>query len=138
MSFVFKLVTPDGIAYEDEIEKVAVPTLSGEIMIHEGHAPLVSVLSSGPLEITKKEGSSNHLAVSGGVLEVRHTGQVYVLSDMAIRAEHIDDEQIKNAQKRAEELLKRQKDVEDVDFARLQAMIDREMAKVNVGNKYRK
>lgn len=138
MAFVFKLVTPTGIAYEDEIENVSVPTLAGEIMIYEGHAPLISVLASGALEIFKKNDNIVALAVSGGVVEVRHTGDVFVLSDMAVRAENINDKEIKAARERADRLIEQQKESEDIDFARIQAAIDRELVKISVGNQYRK
>ncbi len=136
--FTFKLVTPAGVAYEDEIEKVEVPTLDGNIEIHEGHAVLVSVVASGELIVHKGNNESTPLAISGGVVEVRESGEVYILADMAIRAEDIDIQKAEEARARAEQLLEEQKNVEDVDFARIQAMIDREMTKINVGNKYRK
>jgi F-type H+-transporting ATPase subunit epsilon len=136
--FSFKLVTPSGVAYQDDIEKVSVPTMAGDIEILEGHNVLVSVVASGELTVHKGKGESTPLAVSGGVVEVREGGEVYVLADMAIRADEIDVKKAEEARARAEELLKEQKNVEDVDFARIQAMIDREMTKINVGNKYRK
>jgi len=34
--------------------------------------------------------------------------------------------------------MKQHEDAADVDFARLQAVIDREMARISVGNTYRK
>ena len=138
MNFSFQVVTPSGVAYAETIEKISLPTTSGEIMVYEGHAPLVSVLGSGEMIITKEKGSEGlSMAVSGGVVEMRHTGELVVLTDMALRADDIDVEEAEKARKRAEELLKEQKDVEDIDFARIQAMIDREMAKIQVGNKYR-
>ncbi len=139
MAFVFKLVTPNGVAFEDDIDSVAVPTMAGQIMIYEEHAPLVSVLSSGVLEITQKDKTEpTPIAMSGGVVEVRHTGEVYVLADMALRGEQISEEQMKAARERADELIKEQKDAQDVDFARIQAAIDRELATISVGKKYKK
>ena len=78
------------------------------------------------------------LAVSQGVLEVRSGNKVVVLTDTAERAEHIDLDVAEAARARAEEVMKGMKNVEDVDFARVQASLEREMARLRVGKKYRK
>ncbi len=138
MSFEFKVVTPEGTTYQDNIKKVSVPTTGGDIVVLEGHGQLVSTLGSGELTITKQDDHDVSLAVTGGVLEVRATGEVYILADNAERAEDIDLDRAKKARDRAEELLKQQENIADVDFARMQAMINRETTRINVGNKYRK
>jgi F-type H+-transporting ATPase subunit epsilon len=133
----FKIVSPQGIVYESEIDKVTIPTQAGQITVLPRHAPLVSVLRPGEL-IVHKEGTIYGLAVSGGILEIRPTGEMIILADTAERAEDIDVERAESARKRAEELLKQQENVADVDFARLQAAIEKELARVSVAKKYRK
>ena len=132
----FKVVTPHGVTYEDNVEKVSIPTMAGDIEILENHAALVSVLAPGELVIHKDDHTVN-LAVSGGIIEMRPTGELYILADTAERAEDIDVERADAARKRAQELLKQQKNVADVDFARIQAMIEKETVRLSVGNKYR-
>ncbi len=138
MSFEFKVVTPEGVAYQDNIEKVSVPTAGGEIEVLQDHGQLVATLGSGELIITKQDGAEVPLAVTGGVLEVRTSGEVYILADNAERAQDIDIGRAEQARKRAEELIEQQEDIADVDFARMQAMIARETTRINVGNKYTK
>ena len=133
----FKIVTPEGIVYEDSIDKVTIPTQQGAITVYPEHAPLVSVLRPGPLTIHKGKDTVD-LAVSGGFLEIRRSSEVYVLADTAERAEHIDISRAEEAHRRAQELLKQQKDVDDVQFARIQASIEKELNRISVGNKYRK
>jgi len=135
-SITFKIVTPEGIKYEDVIEKVTIPTKAGAITVYPEHAPLVSILRAGELNI-HKDGNVTNLAIAGGFFEIRPNSQVYVMADTAERAEEIDLERAQQARERAEELMKQQHDMEDVDFARIQAMIDREMARISVGNKYK-
>lgn len=136
--FDFKVVTPDGVTYQDEVIRVTIPTTQGEIMILEGHAQLIATLGSGELIIDKKDIDDIHLAVTGGVVEVRETGEVYVLADNAERAEDIDLDRAKEARARAEKLLKEYDDLGDDDFARIQVMLRREATRISVGNKYRK
>lgn len=136
MSFSFTIVTPQGVTYQDKVEQVSIPTIDGEITVLEGHATLITVLKPGELRIGKAEYSVS-VAVSGGVVEMRHTGEMYVLADTAERAEHIDLERAEAAKKRAEELLHQVQQIDGVEFARMQAMLEKEMARVRIGKKYR-
>lgn len=134
----FKIVTPEGVTYSDDtVESVSIPTSTGQITVLQHHLPLMSIVVPGELTIRKGD-HEVPLAVSGGVVEVRPNSEVYVMADAAIRAEHIDLAAAEAAKARAEELLQQQANAADVDFARLQAMIEREVVKINVGKKYRK
>lgn len=132
----FKIVTPYGVTYDDMIEKVTIPTAAGEITVLENHTPLVSILAPGEL-IIHKEGYTTGIALSGGFFEIRPNSDVYIMADTAEHGEQIDIERAEAAQKRAEELLKQIQNVEDVDYARLQAAIEKELVRVSVGRKYK-
>ena len=129
--YSFRVVTPHGITYADEVDSATLPTQSGEITILANHAKLVSVLKPGELVIRKKD-DVIALAVSGGVIEVRDNGEVSVLADTAERAEHIDVERAETARLRAHELLAAAQVTDDMDFARIQAAIEKEMARSKV------
>jgi len=105
-------------------------------VILQNHAPIVSVLRPGELVATKKDAVVS-MAVAGGILEVRETGEVYIMADAAERAEHIDLDRAEAARQRAEELMKQKDHMQNVDFARLQAKIEKELARITVGKKYR-
>ncbi|OIO20150.1 MAG: ATP synthase F1 subunit epsilon [Candidatus Magasanikbacteria bacterium CG_4_9_14_0_2_um_filter_41_10] len=132
----FKIVTPNGVTYEDEIEKVTIPTGDGEITVLENHAPLVSTLVPGAVFV-HKNGQIVHLAVSTGILEIRPNSEVYLLADTSERAEDIDVERAEAARARAEKMMKEKDALADVDFVRIQAMIERETARIGVAKKYR-
>lgn len=133
----FKIVTPEGIIYEDKIEKVTVPTTSGVVTILPKHIPLVSILKAGEL-LVYKNGNEVPMSVSGGVIEVGPDNTLSILADSAERAEHIDIAKAEEAKKRAEELLKQKENIADVDFARLQANLERELVRIKVAKKYKK
>ena len=132
----FSIVTPNGVVYEDIVEKVTIPTQDGEITILPHHTVLISVLKPGEIKIAK-ENYEVRLAVSSGVIQVKESGEVYVLADTAERAEDIDVERAEQARKRAEELFLEQDALADIDFARLQAKIEKEMARIQTATKYR-
>ena len=131
-----KIATPEKVIYENEILQVSIPTMDGEITVLPNHVPLVSVLKAGEMKIVDKDGEQI-LAVSGGFLEVRGQNEIVILADNAERATEIDIDRAEQARLRAEELMKQTKSVEDVDFAKLQAMMEREMNRVRVGKKYK-
>ena len=133
----FKIATINRVTYEDDIDQLTVPTESGEITVLPKHAPLVSILKPGELRI-KKDDHIFLLSVSTGFLEIRKNSEVYILADSAERAEEIDLEASKSAKKRAEELLQQKQNRNDVDFAKLQAIINREVARIKVAGKYKK
>ncbi len=134
----FSIITPDGVTYHDDaIDQVTIPTATGYITVLPGHIPLVTPLVAGEL-IVKKKDHEVPIAVSGGVVEVRPKSEVYILADTAERAEHIDVERAETAKKRAQELLTAAEHEADVDYAKLQAVIERELARIHVGKKYRK
>jgi F-type H+-transporting ATPase subunit epsilon len=78
------------------------------------------------------------LAVSSGVAQIKPDSHVVLMADTAERAEDIDVERAEQARKRAEELLAQAADQADVDFAYLQAKIQKELARTHVGNRWRK
>lgn len=132
------VVTPQGRTYEQEVLKVTAPTQMGEITIYPHHIQLFSVLKAGALTVYETENDPYYIAVSSGMLVVRPGGlEIQILADTAERAEHIDVARAELAKKRAEELLAQTKHTEDVDFARLQAQIEKELARIRVGNRYK-
>ena len=132
----FRIVTLEGLIYEGEIDKVTIPTTSGEITVLANHAPMVSVLKAGELAVHKSDHTVG-MAVSGGIIEIRPDSEVYIMADTAERAEDIDLSRAEEAKKRAEQLLKEQEGAADIDFARIQVAIEKELARLDVGRKYK-
>lgn len=133
---IFKIVTPEGVVYENDIFQVSIPTVTGEITVLPRHIPLVTVLRTGELKI-KDQNGDQVIAIAGGFVEVKGKNEVIILADNAERAESIDIDRAEEARKRAEEQMSKIKAGEDIDFAKLQAVIDREMNRIKVGKKYR-
>ncbi|MFA6322477.1 MAG: F0F1 ATP synthase subunit epsilon [Candidatus Buchananbacteria bacterium] len=129
----FKIVTPEKVVYQKEIDQVTLPTQSGEITVLPNHVPLLSALKAGELVI-KEEGKEIALAVSGGFVEIR-ANEVIVLTDSAERAEEIDEERAQAARLRAEKLMEEMKNREDVDYTSLASKLEKELARLKVVRK---
>lgn len=130
----FKIVTPERLVYEAEIDSVSLPTEQGEITVLPGHIPLVSTLMPGEL-IVRKGADAQPMAVSGGFIEVRKGGEVTVLADTAERFHEIDLARAEEAKKRAEKLLTERHE-EDVDYTALAARMEKELTRLRIAKKY--
>ena len=88
-----QIVTPEGIAYSDEVEMVGLRAIEGQIGILPNHIRLMTQMLPGEMMV-RKDGLDRYLAVGEGLVEV--TGErVAVLTDMAIAAENIDEAKTK-------------------------------------------
>jgi F-type H+-transporting ATPase subunit epsilon len=131
----FEITTPERVVYSDEVDSITIPTSTGEITVLPDHIPLISLLVAGELHI-KKGNEEELMAVSGGFIEVRKD-KVIVLSDTAELAHEIDVEAVEEAKKRAEKLLQ-EKRTDQVDYAGLAVSLERELARLKVGKKYKR
>lgn len=65
-----KIVSPEKVVYDGEIESVTVPGTLGSFQILNNHAPIISSLADGKVEFTTKDGTQS-LQVHGGFVEVK-------------------------------------------------------------------
>ncbi|WP_100401485.1 F0F1 ATP synthase subunit epsilon [Bacillus sp. FJAT-42315] len=123
------IVTPDGPAYESDVEMVSAKAQSGELGILPGHIPMVAPLQIGAVRLNKGAGKPDLVAISGGFLEVR-PDQVTILAQAAELAENIDIARAKEAKMRAERLLSDKK--ENVDFKRAELALKRAINRIEI------
>jgi F-type H+-transporting ATPase subunit epsilon len=100
MPIQLEIVTPERLAYSDEVDSVNVPGSEGELGILPHHAPLVAMLGVGELRI-RKAGAEESFAIAGGFVQVR-PDKVVVMAEMADMASEIDLERAHEARKEAE------------------------------------
>src|SRR5580698_4467060 len=95
-----EIVTPDAKTYSEDVEMVTLPGAEGEMGIYPNHVPLMTQIVAGEVSV-RKGGRDYFLAVGEGFVEI--TGNhVSILSDMAIKAENIDEAKAEEAKRRAE------------------------------------
>jgi F-type H+-transporting ATPase subunit epsilon len=105
MTFTLQLeiVTPEARIFSEAVDMVTVPGIEGELGIYPMHVPLLTQVVAGEV-IALKQGQDIHLAIGDGFLQV--TGErVAIMTDMAIKAEDIDESRAEEARRRAEERL---------------------------------
>ncbi|HBA36369.1 TPA: ATP synthase F1 subunit epsilon [Candidatus Falkowbacteria bacterium] len=133
----FEIVTPERVVFREEIRQITVPTTSGEVTILPEHIPLVSILKPGVLEIKKSDDTWEIISVSGGFLEVLRD-KIVILADTAERAVELDEQRIEEARARAEEAKKNAINVDQMEFARIAAQLEKELARTRALNRWRK
>jgi len=103
MTLHLEIVTPERLAYSDDVDMVLVPGSEGELGILPHHTPLVSLLGVGELKI-RKDGHEEVFAIVGGFLQVR-PDKVVVMAETASLASEIDLEKAQEARKEAQRAL---------------------------------
>jgi F-type H+-transporting ATPase subunit epsilon len=123
-----EIVTAERVVFSDDVDVVVAPGVEGQLGILPHHAPLMTMLLPGELQV-RKGGEEFSMAISGGFLEVR-PDRVIILSDAAERVEEIDIARAEAAKQRAEERLKHP--TPEVDTARAEAALRRAIARLQV------
>ncbi len=123
-----EIVTPEAKVYSEDVDMVTLPGVEGEMGIFPMHVPLMTQLASGEISL-RKGGQDFFLAVGDGFVEV--TGaSVSILTDMAIKAENIDEAKAEEARRRAEARLAEKLD--DADLASVNAALAHSLAQLKV------
>lgn len=118
-TFQVDVVSAEESIFSGEAKFVVLPGESGELGILPRHAPLITRIRPGAVEITRAENDEKELVfVAGGILEIQ-PNHVTVLADTAIRGHDLDEAKAIEAQKNAREAMANAKS--DIDFARAQS-----------------
>jgi len=128
-----EIVTPEAKVYSEDVDMVTLPGVEGEMGIFPMHVPLMTQLVAGEIDV-RKNGQDFFLAVGDGFVEV--TGdRVSILTDMAIKAENIDEAKAEEARKRAEARLAEKLTAEEM--AATNAALAQSLAQLNVKRRHK-
>jgi F-type H+-transporting ATPase subunit epsilon len=121
-AFKFELVSPERLLVSAQVEQVVVPGSEGEMTVLAHHAPVLTTLRPGLLDIAFPGGGEHQrYFVRGGFAEISPAG-LTVLAETAIDLVELDAAQLTQAVKDAEE---------DVADAADNAMRDRAQTKLD-------
>jgi F-type H+-transporting ATPase subunit epsilon len=132
-TFDLSLVTPDGAAFEGEVEMVIVPGADGEIGVLARHAPLVAMLRAGETRV-KAGGDWSWFATGPGFFKVQQDRAIALVDDAAAA----DDIDVEAARREVEELqaeLERVEGDEDVDRWKLEQRLRHAENKIQVAGR---
>jgi F-type H+-transporting ATPase subunit epsilon len=129
---LLEIVTPERLAYSDEVDSVQIPGSEGELGILPHHAPLVATLGIGELTI-RKGGSEESFAVVGGFVQVR-PDKVVIMAETADMASDIDLERAEQARREAERALETGFH-EGADLAAARAALQQALLRIRVAER---
>jgi F-type H+-transporting ATPase subunit epsilon len=127
------IVTPQGIVVSEAVEMVTIPAIEGEMGVYPQHMRVITQLVPGELIVTKG-GEQQSLAVGEGLVDVG-IDRVSIVTDMAIRAERIDEAQVEEARARAAARLSEK--ISDEEVASVNASLARSLAQLQVKRRRR-
>ena len=128
-----EIVTPETTVYSEEVDMVTMQGIEGQMGILPEHVRLMTKLVLGEM-IVHKDGKDDVLALGEGIVEI--TGdRVAVVTDMAIKAENIDEAEIEEARKRVAARLREKLSAEEAAF--VNASLARSLAQLRVKRRRR-
>jgi F-type H+-transporting ATPase subunit epsilon len=98
----FELVAPERLLLSGDVQQVVVPGTEGNFTVLPNHAPILSTLRPGVLDITDETGREDRVYVRGGFAEVNPSGLI-VLAEQAVPLAELSPDMLARQVKNAEE-----------------------------------
>ena len=115
--FQFELVSPERLLLSGMVEEVVVPGSEGYFTVLKGHAPFMSTMKPGVVEVKRSEGDLR-IFVRGGFADVNGVG-LTILAEQAIMVADVDAAMLAEDIRNAEEDVTDAKDGATRDAAQL-------------------
>jgi len=118
-AFQFELVAPERLLMSEAVDQVVVPGSEGYFTVLKGHAPFMSTLRPGVVDVTPAGGgAAERIFVRGGFADVNADG-LTILAEQAIPLGEVDAAMLAQEVKNAEEDVADAKDGATKDAAEL-------------------
>ena len=127
-SFLLRVITPDRVFYENQVQMVEFDTTEGEIGVLPGHIPMTVIIRPGILTITEA-GGDKEAALHAGFAEIL-PDRVTILAEIIEWPDEIDEERATAALERATERLREK--ASTTDLARAELALQRAVARIEV------
>ena len=127
-NFQLRIITPDRVFYEGEVEMVEFNTTEGQIGVLPGHIPMTVIIKPGILHIYEASGEKE-AALHSGFVEILPE-RITILAEIIEWPEEIDAERAEEARQRAEERLRSR--TPETDVVRAETALLRAMARIEV------
>lgn len=123
-----RIITPDRIFFEGDVDMVEFNTTEGEIGVLPGHIPLTVIIKPGIIVFSDGE-EEKEAALHSGFAEIL-PDKVTILAEIIEWPEEIDEHRAEEALHRAQERIASHQP--EIDMVRAQAALMRAMARIEV------
>ncbi|WP_297573864.1 ATP synthase F1 subunit epsilon [uncultured Campylobacter sp.] len=103
-TFKLEIVTPIGMIFSGNVKSAQFPGSEGELGVLPGHASLITLLSTGTIDITDDKDNQEVVAINWGYLKIEEK-KTTVLADGAVYVGGNSDSVIEESLKKAKELV---------------------------------
>lgn len=131
-----EIVSQDAPLYEGNVDIVVIPGVDGIMGILPNHAPLLTTLNFGVVQVRVGDTEEN-FTVAGGVAEIQ-PNIVTILADRAENVEEIDIERAEAAQQRAKEYMEQGPPPDSDRYLAMSAALRRSNLRLDAVRRYRK
>ena len=131
-TFPLKIVTPDGLIYDGEAQRIIVRTREGDMAVMARHINCVAPLGMGRATVVDAVGNRRYGACIGGMLSVQN-GEVSLVPTTFEWAESIDEARAQLSLERAEKVLSN-KDASAADIQLAEARLHRALVRKSVAS----
>ena len=131
-TFPLKIVTPDGLLFDGEAQRIIVRTSEGDIAVMARHINCVAPLGMGRATVVDAEGNRRYGACIGGLLSVQN-GEVSLVPTTFEWAESIDADRAQLSLERAEKVLNN-KEASAADLKLAEARLHRALVRKSVAS----
>ncbi len=129
-TFHLKISTPDGLAFDGEVERLRVRMIDGDVSLLARHADYVSAVGAGEAAILTADGQTRYAACIGGMLAMIQN-EANLIATTFEWADEIDLERAKRAKEKAEaRIAAAQNDSKELLLA--QAKLQRALVRIGV------
>ena len=104
-TFQVEVLTPEGEVFNDEVEMLSTRTSVGSIGVLANHTPLLGMLEPTELRLYRSETDIVRYAQGEGYIQVADDGNVLVLVDEASDVDSLNESELSEKLKRAEQEL---------------------------------
>ena len=125
-----KIVTPERVFYEDDVDMVEFNTTEGQMGVYARHVPTTVIIAPGVLSI-KKDGEIKKAALHSGFIEILPES-VTMLAETVEWPEEIDEKRAESAMERAKKRLSGELDKDKTDMARANTALMRAVTRISV------
>lgn len=77
---LLEIITPEDKLFEGEVSYAKFPGTDGEFGVLNNHAPIISTLTKGSIEVIDNNNESKSFEINGGVIEMQNN-KIIVLAD---------------------------------------------------------
>lgn len=134
MTFKLVVISPEKKVLEMDCKSVTLPTMDGEITVLPNHMAVFSLLKPGEMTARGDKGNLS-LAIGGGFVNITKE-KVTVLPEFGVRSDEINEEKVKEARKRAEQILSEK--ASETNSAMAQASLARSLLELKVAQRRKK